>query len=302
MLRLTVLFASLCLIMACSSTKQSITSVDDGYEKEIMKFRQDRLHEMKKPFGWTSVVGLYELSEGDNTFGGSEESDLVFPNAPARIGTLTMKGAGEVSVTPAAGVPVKINNEMISETTQLNSDMSGKPLSTMELGSLQWYVASRKERTFIRLKDTLSEYRQELVDIPSYPTNRDYIIKAKFIPAQEGDSMRYNTRINVEFDNPVKGYAEFDWQGETHRVTLLPGGTDTYFLLFADETTGMDTYGGGRFLYPKKEDANGMITLDFNKAENPPCVFTPYATCPLPPKQNHLKMKVEAGEKMLYLF
>lgn len=292
------------LLWSTSVLSQSVMTQtsENNYDKEMSQFKSDRLTGLKAPYGWTSVVGLYELKTDAATFGSGEEADFTFPaSAPSQLGRIEKIG-GDYFMTSLSASPVVVDGEPVLKPVKMNSDMSETGPTVANWGSLQWYVANRKERNFIRLRDTLSPYRDALTAIPSYPLNKDYIITAKFTKAPEGEVISYNTAINVRYEVPVMGWIDFEWGGAEHRLTALSGGSDSYYIIFADKTTGDETYGGGRFLYPKKEDADGKIVLDFNKAINPPCVFTPYATCPLPPSENHLSIAVKAGEKMLYLY
>lgn len=122
------------------------------------------------------------------------------------------------------------------------------------------------------------------------------------IPATATDKLSFQNALGQSFNVPIEGYIEFEYQNATHRLTAMSNDEESYFIVFADQTTGAETYGGGRFLYPHKADEQGKVILDFNRAINPPCVFTPYATCPLPAEENKLSFEVLAGEKYFELY
>jgi uncharacterized protein (DUF1684 family) len=182
---------------------------------------------------------------------------------------------------------MRLRADTESRTTYMNS------------GSLTWYLIHRGDKFGIRIKDSLSEQRLTLKSIPHYPINANWKIKAKFIPPYEGATIDIENILGQVSDDPLAGILEFNYQGKNHQISALDGGPEAYFLIIADETTGKETYGGGRYLYVDRADANGVTYIDFNKAYNPPCVFSEFATCPLPPEENYLPFAVTAGEKEL---
>ena len=153
------------------------------------------------------------------------------------------------------------------------------------------------------MKDTLSPYRQALTTIPSYPLDESFKVSARKIAFNgKEDTVSYRNILDMTITNPVAAYLSFEWQGEEYTLTALEDDDETYFVMINDLTTGEETYGGGRYLYPDRVDSSGVTILDFNKLINPPCVFTPYATCPLPPEENTLPFAIRAGEMNLKLY
>ena len=178
---------------------------------------------------------------------------------------------------------------------KVSADADGKP-TTLQLGSLSFFVIKRGDRMGVRIKDKTSPMRAAFKGIDEYPIRPEWRVVARFEPYKDKKIPIANIIGQVE-DNPSPGAVVFDWQGKTYRIDALEGGDDgSLFLVFGDQTNGKETYGAGRFLdtAPPKD---GKVVVDFNTAYNPPCAFTAFATCPLPPAENKLALRVEAGEK-----
>jgi uncharacterized protein len=245
--------------------------------------------------GWLTLVGLLWLKEGENVAGSGSGANVVFPSkAPARLGTFTRKG-NAVTFQPAPGVVV----------TEGGKPFAGGPLRSdadattdvLEAGGLRFNVVVRDERVGLRVKDPDATKRRDFHGIPTYPPDPRWRIEARWEPAAPGTSIPVPTVLGTVDQMPAPGTAVFTIDGKEFRLTpVLEEGEEDLFFIFTDSTNRTDTYGAGRFLYanPPKD---GHVVLDFNRAYNPPCAFSPYATCPLPPKQNRLAIPVTAGEK-----
>ena len=276
----------------------------DGTEKsevdDVEAWRAKRYENLKKPGGWLSLVGLGWLHEGANRAGSDAGSDVVFPPAaPPTVGTILLEG-DRIAFTPARGVAVSsTNGTPVTGTVTLKSDLDGEADPTkLTIGSLTFFPIWRNGRTGIRITDTTAPARKAFAGVDHFPVDAKWRIEAKWEPYDPPHHIEVPTAVpGVTTRYPVPGAAVFEIGGVTHRLepVIEPRETDLFFI-FADSTTGLVTYGGGRFLYAKPPQ-DGKIVLDFNKAYNPPCVFTPFATCPLPPEQNRLPIAVEAGEK-----
>jgi uncharacterized protein (DUF1684 family) len=167
----------------------------------------------------------------------------------------------------------------------------------MQSGSVSWEVIERGGRYAIRMRDTLRPARIRLRPREYYPIQPAYRVCAQVLPLEEGDSIQLRNVVNIEYALPLAGKLRFELAGETHELLALDGGPYHLFLAISDETTGEMTYGGGRYLACPRPDARGETVLDFNQLYNPPCVFTDYATCLLPPQENHIPVALEVGEK-----
>jgi uncharacterized protein (DUF1684 family) len=259
-------------------------------------WRQRRLDGLQQPDGWLALAGLYWLDEGTHPFGSDSSNAVVFPpQAPARIGTFEVADS-TVTMRVAPGVEVVHDSTTVSEIV-LTDDLEGEP-TLASLGPLSWHAIRRSRGIGIRLRDAESPVLAGFDGIETYDFDPRWRVEARFEPYDPPRTLPIPSITGVPEDEPSPGAVVFAHDGAEHRldVTGRPGDAQ-YFLVFGDATNGPDTYGGGRFLYLDAPGADGRTVLDFNRAYNPPCVFTPYATCPLPPPQNRLPFRVEAGEK-----
>lgn len=289
---ITLLIISL---ISCKSNNKSLN--EDEYIESVKKWQTERLKRLKSENGWLNLVGLYWLKEGQNPFGSNPANNIVFPEkAPSFIGSyITYKG--NVSVTIDKDVDVFINDSLLKEH-HVRTDIEDNT-TTFKYESFRWYIIKRGDRFGIRLRDLESPLVDQIKEIPSYPVNPEWRIKAKFKKFKEPKSIAIpNVLGETEFENC---YGELKFKIDDKEYNLMPLGDGVnggLFLIFADETSAEETYGAGRFLSVDKPDENGITYIDFNKATNPPCAFTNYATCPLPPRENILSVKITAGEKI----
>jgi uncharacterized protein len=250
-----------------------------SYQTEIAAWRAEREAKLKAEGGWLSVAGLFWLHDGANSFGKSQGNDIVLPDGPDRAGTFELHG-GKVTAGNRAIAP--------------DSD------DVVKVGRLSLYVIKRGDRFGIRLKDPASEYRRNFHGISYFPADEKYRVTARWVAAPRQIPILNILGQTEQSENP--GYAEFRLDGKALRLYPIfeePGAKELFYI-FRDLTTGKETYPAGRFFYSELPK-NGQVVLDFNKAYNPPCAFTPYATCPLPPRENHLPVRVAAGEKTYHL-
>ena len=245
---------------------------------------------LKADDGWLTVAGLFWLKEGANRFGSAPDNDLVLPAAaPAHAGVFTMTQR-KVSVTVAQ--PALLRGAPLPAGLVLTNDSEAKE-DVITLGSLRLFVIDRGDKTGIRMRDMNSQFRREFTHRQWYPVSAAHRVEARF-EAKPERTVRIPNMAGTYDEYKTKGDVVFKLGGKEHRLEpVLSSGQ--LFLIFKDKTAAKTTYGAGRFLYadlPK----DGKVILDFNKAYNPPCAFTPYATCPLPPKHNQLPVAIEAGE------
>lgn len=274
---------------------ESAEESDDPYQRSIRAWQEDRGERLRKPDGWLSLTGLFWLEEGVNTVGRTADNRIVIPGAgvPDRIGAVRLEG-GRVRFDAAPGSDVLHEGEPVT-TIDLASDADGAP-TVLEQGSRRFYVIRRQDRFGIRLKDSRSRALREFSGLEYYPIDPAWRVSARFVPAAPGQSLRVPNVIGTVADQPSPGTVEFERNGRTFRIEALQGSRPTeLFLVFGDATNGAGSYGGGRFLYA--DVGEGGVDLDFNRSYSPPCVFTPFATCPLPPAVNRLDLRIEAGEK-----
>lgn len=260
-------------------------------------WRAQRHRSLSAPEGWLSLVGLHFLKPGDNTAGSDPALPVRLPGAavPARVGVFRLEGDRVVfRAEPGAGVTR--NGQAVSEQV-LRSDAEGAP-DVLSLGPLRFHVIRRGDRFAVRVKDTASPALKAFKGVAAFPPDPAYRVTATFEPYPEPRSVAVPTVLGTTERMPAPGLVRFTLKGRT--FTLQPvqeeGPRSAFFFIFQDATAGKETYPAGRFLYadPPKD---GRLVLDFNRAVNPPCAFSDFATCPLPPKGNVLKVRIPAGEK-----
>jgi hypothetical protein len=274
------------------------------WEEEVAAWKQARFERLRRPDGWLTLVGLGWLKAGDNSIGSDPKSAVALPagKAPARLGTLRLvESGGKSTVTFVAeqGVAVTHRGAPVS-TLELVSDADAKAdeePTVLEHGSLSFFAIRRGDRLGIRVKDSEAATLKAFHGLDYYPLDRKWRIAARFEAAAQPKPIPIPNALG--FDEPIlsPGHVVFTLDGVEHRLLALDDtGDGRLFLVFGDKTNGKETYGGGRFLYTDPPQG-GRVELDFNRSYNPPCVFTPYATCPLPPRENRLPFRIEAGEK-----
>jgi uncharacterized protein (DUF1684 family) len=291
-----IILASLVVsLFACQSKKEKFN--EKKYMNSVKEWKQKRLESLKSETGWLNLVGLYWLKEGQNPIGSNEANNIVFPeNAPEFIGTITLY-KGNLSAQINEDVEVFINDSLLKEHS-INTDFDDNT-TMFRSGSFRWYIIKRGDRYGIRLRDLKSPLVEKMNEIPSFPIDSKWRIKARFEKFETPKEIAVpNVLGDTEFE---KCYGLLKFKIDSQEFELMPlgdGVKNDFFLIFADETSAEETYGAGRFLSVEKPDKNGKTYIDFNKATNPPCAFTEFATCPLPPKENVLPVKILAGEKI----
>lgn len=264
-----------------------------SYKTEIEQWRHEREARLKADDGWLTVAGLFWLKEGENTVGTDPSNSVVLPkgSAPAAVGVFYFQNS-QTQFQAAPGVQILLNGKPATSAT-LKPDTSDAP-DTIQVKDLTMFVIKRGQRFGIRLKDKNSEMRKAFTGLKFFPPDERYRVRAKFVPSIPPKMIPVPNILGETEEEASPGYVEFTLNG--HACKLDPViEDDTLFFIFKDLTSGKETYPPGRFLNTPMPE-NGEVTLDFNKAYNPPCAFTPYATCPLPPKQNQLAIRIEAGE------
>ena len=302
------------LVLACGRGDESVPGAAEGaaptaeegmtleaLEQEVATWRQERHDRLLEPNSWLSLVGLDWLEPGENTVGSTEGHTVRLPESvSADFGVLTLDTEGPVSLRLAEGVEAMIGETPAptGEAIPMATDASGEP-TEIATGTVRFYVIERQGRFAVRIKDSAAPAFARFDGIEAYPVSLDYRLKARFEANDPPVTVEIPSVLGGS--NPVDspGAVVFELGGEEHRIDAMSGGDDgSLFLVFGDTTNPKTTYGGGRFLYTDPPAEDGSVVLDFNYAYNPPCIFTPYATCPLPPPQNKLSIAIEAGEKI----
>jgi uncharacterized protein len=263
------------------------------YKAQIEKWRTEREERLKSDTGWLTVAGLFWLQEGENTIGTSESDRIQLPvSAPEKAGSIDFHG-GKATLKLNPGVSATVNGHP-AKLAVLKSDAAtnGKP-DVVGIGDLTFFVIERGERFGIRLKDKNSEMRRNFQGLAWYPVNPEWRIVAKWVRYPQPKQIEMDSMTGDKEKGVVPGYASFTVGGQEYKLEPTLEG-DELFFVFRDKTAGKTTYPASRFLYAKPE--GDQVVLDFNKAYNPPCAFTPYATCPLPTPENRIPIEIPAGE------
>ena len=291
-------FGILAIGSAATACQPDLPQMDpDVHLAEIQAWQARRMEGLKAPTGWLSVIGLDWLEPGENTFGSDPTNNVVFPDiagVPAWAGSFFLEN-GEVRMDVAPDVPITLEGEPVT-TLILYSEQGGRP-PTVHLASLQWQVIQRQDLIGIRLRDTANPAIEAFDGIEMFPVSLDWRIPARFETYDPPRMIEVPNVLGQITPQASPGAVEFRVDGKKFSldVTGDPEGS-SFSVVFGDETNGLESYGGGRFLTVDAPDEEGRLFIDFNRAYNPPCVFTEFATCPLPPRQNVLPVRIEAGE------
>lgn len=280
--------------LACSRV------TDPAYRQQVDAWHAQRVERLRSQSGWLTLVGLHPLREGANTVGSAEGMDvrLLVAGAPARVGTLTVSG-DSLALEVATGVKARLQSRtenLAGRRVALATDVGGHP-TVIDLGGALFYVIERGDRLFVRVKDPDSEARSAFTGIERFPVDPRWRVKAKLVPDAPPRTVSVPDVLGDANEEPTPGTLVFRLRGRECRLRPVGEPGQPLSLVFGDASNGAATYGGGRFLETEALAADGTVTVDFNRAYNPPCAFTPYATCPLPPEGNTLPFAVEAGEK-----
>jgi len=283
------------ILLGCDQPKVLTQQEVEAHQQEIAAWHAERIANLKAANGWLNLVGLHWLEPGMNTFGSDSSNALVFPQGKieSHSGYFLVKD-NTVTLVVNKGVLATVDKDTIDSRLIFHPDSTRAP--QVQVGDLRWNIIKRDTKLGVRLRDNNAEALKTFTTIERYPVASEYRIEATL---EQEDSSRTIDITNVLGQTTPQhspGTLVFKLNGTTYRLDALAEG-DELFIIFADATSGIETYGAGRYMYAKKPIGNEKVILDFNKAYNPPCVFTPHATCPLPPRQNVLPVAIKAGEK-----
>jgi uncharacterized protein len=294
MFALSLLVAAL---VATSCARQSPKIDRAAYANEIEQYRIARLAELKGDSGYLSLIGLFWLKEGENKFGSDPANEIILPKEKVRrVGGVFVLKNGIVRLEAPANSNITASDKPAT-SLELKSDADDKP-TVLHLGSLSLQIIKRGDKLGVRVKDKDNPARSNFAGIESYPTDLKWRVAARFEAYNPPKKMPIVNILGMESGEDSPGAVAFEIDGKGYRLDAIKEkGEPKLFMIFADSTSGKETYPAGRYLYVDPPDASGRMIIDFNKAYNPPCAFTKFATCPLPPRQNRLPFAIEAGEK-----
>jgi uncharacterized protein len=278
--------------------------VAEDYETEVSQWRVAREERLRSERGWLTLVGRYPLKPGENSFGSGKSNAIVLPDSlqlpgPDCLGSLVVDASG-------TSCTLKLNDG-VSMFAGEGEAFTGERLFLHRSATRDWvwfeqlsmHVIQREGRFYVRIADSRAKTRTEFPGCTWYPAEEKYKVRARYVAYENLKLLRVKSIIDDESQEPSPGYAEFELDGQTYRLDAIqePGGL---FFVFRDTTAGDTTYSAARFIdIDHTPKSNATFTLDFNKAYNPPCAFSAYTVCPLPPKQNILDIRIEAGETYL---
>ena len=276
----------LTMLVACGAPSPN------DYAAEIEAWRTEREARLKADDGWLTLTGLFFLNEGDNSFGSSPQNDIELRAGPERAGIITLRD-GRASVRALGGQTLLVDGRRVDAAQLWPSE--GSDQTTITLGPLSLFCHESGDRLAMRLRDSESEIRREFTKLSWYPVDESFRIRGRYVPHDIPRTMELANNLGDVLTLRTSGSVALTVKGEALRLTAIDY-DDRLWFVFSDLTSGRETYPAARFLYADIPDLDGMTTVDFNQAYNPPCAFNPYTTCPLPPPENQLQNRIEAGE------
>ncbi|MFP4207242.1 MAG: DUF1684 domain-containing protein [Wenzhouxiangella sp.] len=263
------------------------------WEAEALEWREQRLERLVAPFGWLSLVALEFLGDGTWSVGSAPDNDVRLLSGPDRWGLLVLHGL-QARFEPAPGGLVSVDDQPLESAIDLT--VAGEQPATRVSAGTGWFeIASRGERLVLRARDSQAQTRTGFLGLDYFDFDPDWRVEARWEAHPEGTTIPIADVLGELRDQDNPGRAVFEFAGQEFALEALAA-EDQLFFILADRTSGRETYGLGRFLYSALPE-DGRVVLDFNRAYNPPCAFNAYTTCPLPPPENRLDVRVEAGER-----
>ena len=278
-------------VLMASIGVTALVGAANDYEAEIEAWRTEREANLKADDSWLTVSALFFLREGDTSFGSSQRNDFVVPHIPAEAGVFALRD-GRVTVRAPANGRLTVDGEAV-ETARL---YPAETRAIVTLGPVSLWVHRSGERLAIRVRDTDAEIRKNFTRLDWFPVDEAYRVRGKFTPHAKPVTVKTLNILGDIETYTSTGYVTLTVAGQEMRMLPVNSGRRLWFIM-RDGTSGEDTYSAARFLYADAPDAEGWTTVDFNRAYNPPCAFNPHTTCPLPPPDNRLDVRIEAGEK-----
>ncbi|HAY84890.1 MAG TPA: DUF1684 domain-containing protein [Chloroflexi bacterium] len=267
-----------------------------SYPEEIRQYQAKMERQLRAPDGWLTLAGLHWLTPGNNTLGSALSSNIPLPpfSAPQEVGNLIFD-QGKVSFQPFSGVDIRINGHAVNTPIDLEPDRNQNP-TILTLGDLSIFVIIRGERVGIRVKQVSHPNRLNFPGRVWWPVDESFRVQAEVKVYEPQKIISIPDILGDIEETPVDCALQFSLDHQTYTLDPITLTSGQFYILFHDLSCGQGSYPSGRFLVTEPPEG-GTVWIDFNKAYNPPCAFTPYATCPMPPKQNYLPASIHAGER-----
>lgn len=266
----------------------------NDYPKSIEALRAERVARLTTPNGWLTLIGRHQLSPGPNTVGTATDNSIQLAAGPPYLGTVTLAADRRITLTPAPSALLEINGVPAHGPTELV--WQDDKLTRVTFGTASFSVMRRGENLYLRVRDRAAPTLAHFAGLDYFPIDPAWRIEAGWVPFDPVRQVNITNMIGITEPAPVPGKAVFTYAGRTVELLPIDEGGDELFFVLTDLTAGEETYEASRFLYAAKPK-DGKIILDFNRMQNPPCAFTAFATCPLPPRENRMPFRVTAGEK-----
>lgn len=302
-----VFLVGIALLSGCQRDAGSVPAVADpsadaaraAFVAAEQRWRDERKAGLLAPDGWTSLVGLHWIDPGPHYVGSEADNGIKLAKGPPQLGMLDLGKNGGVRLVPDKAATLTLDDAPITAPTALKTDEdeAGPSRIGFDGGKGMATVIKRGERYALRVKHADADSRVHFTGLNYWPADPAWNVQARFLPHPAGKTIPIASIIGTIDDTPNPGAVEFVHGGKTYRLEAIDEGDGELFLVFADRSNGHGSYGAGRFLDAGKPDAAGGVQLDFNRSYNPPCAFTPFATCPLPPPENRLDLAITSGEK-----
>lgn len=276
----------------------AVSAEQSAFDADQQAWRDQRREGLLAPGGWASLTGLHWITPGAHYVGSSAGNGIQLTMGPAHLGMIELRD-DQLRFVPETGVDQTVDGEPLKAAIDLRSDdnEAGPSVLGFDDGRGQASVILRNGRYALRVRHADAPTRAGFAGLDYWPAQRDWVVSGQFIPHPPGKNIEVANIIGAFDSMPNPGLVEFQRDGQAYRLEAIDEGEGELFLIFADRTNGQGSYGAGRFLYAPMPDAQGQVVLDFNRSHSPPCAFTAFATCPLPPPENRLDLAVTAGEK-----
>lgn len=272
-------------------------ALDKTFLADNAAWREARLTELRAPDGWTSLVGLHWLSLKAHYIGRSADSGIRLAVGPPKMGMVSSE-RDAVWFVPERGAALTVGGKPLTGKIRFQSDVDPQPtLIGFDDGKGVLSLIHRGDRYALRVKHAGAPSRTGFAGLEYWLIDPSWRIQARYVPNNVGKTIPIVDIVGISSEQPNAGAIEFERDGKTYRLEAIGEPGRPMFVVFADRTSGHGSYSAGRFLDLEAPDASGHVVVDFNRAINPPCAFTPFATCPLPPPENRIDLAVSAGEK-----
>lgn len=307
-MRLPIMLALAALLAGCGSSDEDAAKAESearaakaarvAYEGEILAWRDQRAANLKRPDGWLSLVGLHWIRPGSTYIGTARDNGTRLEIGPPQIGMLSLARDGGLTLDIAAGAEITIDGEPAQGRVDLQSDADGPPTVVgFNRGDASFVVIKRGDRHALRVRNAMARTRTAFPGLDYFDIDPGFRFVAGFEAHAPGKTLDIVNMQGMVEAMPNPGRVMFEKDGQSYSLEAVDEGDGRLFLILADRTSGHETYAASRFLYADPPGSEGTTVVDFNKAYNPPCAFTDYSTCPMPPPENRLDLAIRAGEK-----